>query len=105
MSELGPSDFDDLFSRNEKSLSLFYAVWYSFCQTFEPIFDSIETNFLPYSTKLNDGVSPLWDRFSLETVPTIIHLDGDKLIGRKDTRKEIGVTKDDVDTLIKELKA
>ena len=105
MRELGPSDFDDLFSRNEKSLVLFYAVWYSFCQRFEPIFDSIESNFLLYSTRLNDGVSPLWDRFSLETVPTIIPLDGDKLIGRKDTRKEIGLIKDDVDTLIKELKA
>ena len=105
MSELGPADFDDLFSRNEKALVLFYAVWCPFCQRFKPIFDSVETNFFLFSTKLNDDNSPLWDRFSVETVPTIIAFDGEKIIGRRDARKGIGLTKDDVDSLLKELKS
>ena len=105
MSDLGPADFDDLFSRNEKSLVLFYAVWCPFCQRFRPIFDSIESNFVPFSTKLNDDDSPLWDRFSIETVPTIIAFDGERIMGRRDARKGIGLTKDDVDSLLIELKS
>jgi thiol-disulfide isomerase/thioredoxin len=104
MSELGSADFDDLFSRNEKALVLFCAVWCPFCQKFKPIFDSIETKFFLFSTKLNDD-SPLWDRFSVETAPTIKAFDGEKIMGRRDAQQGIGLTNDNVDILLKELKS
>jgi hypothetical protein len=40
----------------------------------------------------------------IETVPTIIAFDGEKIMSRRDARKGVGLTKDDVDTLLKELK-
>ncbi|MDP9197105.1 MAG: thioredoxin family protein [Thermoproteota archaeon] len=104
MSEIGPPDFDDLFSRAEKSLVLFHADWCPFCQRFRPIFDSIQSNFSLFVTKLNDDDSPLWDRFSIEAVPTLIAFAGERIIGRRDARKGLGLTKDDVDSLLSELK-
>jgi hypothetical protein len=50
MSELGPADYDDLFSRNEKALVLFYAVWCPFFPRVKPIFDSNEIKSSQFSS-------------------------------------------------------
>lgn len=49
-----------------------------FCQRFKPIFESAITTkpasngYKFYESKVNDDDNPLWDRFSISAVPTLI---------------------------------
>jgi thiol-disulfide isomerase/thioredoxin len=113
MKHLEPSQFDELLSSDEKALVMFYADWCPFCQRFIPIFESVNqarmrehkktTSYKMYAAKVNDDDNPLWDRFSIDAVPTIVAFDKGKIVLRRDSRLGIGLTKSDVDSILIEL--
>ena len=56
-----------------------------------------------YGAKVNDDENPLWDRFSINAVPTIIAFDKGDIISRRDAKMGAGLSKSDLDSLLKEL--
>ena len=75
MENLQPNQFDKILSSQEKSLVMFYADWCFFYRKFKPIFETSENsspNTKFYESNIHDDNNPLWERFSIEAVPTII---------------------------------
>ena len=109
MEHLEPAQFDNLLSRGEKALVLFYADWCPFCQRFTPIFQSAVTEsnaiigYKTYGAKLNEDANPLWDRFSINAVPTIIAFERGVIVSRRNAKMGTGLNKPDLDSILDEL--
>ena len=108
MEHLQPNQFDDVLSSGEKALVMFYADWCPFCQKFKPIFESVansaNNDMKFYGSNVNDDNNPLWDRFSINTVPTLIAFDKGKIISRRDAKMGLGLNKSDVDSILTEIR-
>ena len=108
MENLEPNQFDSLLSSGEKAVIMFYADWCPFCSRFKPIFESIagsknEVNCKMYGSKVNDDDNPLWDRFSINAVPTIIAFSDGNILSRRDAKMGTGLNESDLHSLLKEV--
>src|SRR5712692_11966433 len=110
MEHLDPTQFDKLFAVGGKDLVMFYADWCPFCQGFKPLFESVAvksssttTSYKMYGAKVNDDDNPLWDRFSINAVPTIIAFDKGNIISRRDAKMSAGLIESDLDSILKEI--
>jgi thioredoxin 1 len=109
MEYLEPNQFDSLLSSGERALVMFYADWCPFCQRFKPVFESAITTkstsngYKFYESKVNDDDNPLWDRFSISAVPTLIAFDKGKIISRRDAKIGVGLNESDLDSMLKEI--
>lgn len=110
MEHLEPTQFDKLFAVCGKDLVMFYADWCPFCQRFKPLFESAAaksksttTSYKMYGAKVNDDDNPLWDRFSIKAVPTIIAFDKGNIISRRDAKMSAGLNESDLDSILKEV--
>lgn len=86
-------DFDRELSAAGNKFILFYSAWDSFCLEFVPAYEKIASNnpvtFCKVST---DKLPETAVIFSVETVPTVLFLRGDKLEKRLDGIPEKGLT-------------
>ena len=104
-----PNQFDSLLSSGEKALVMFYADWCPFCQRFKQVFESaittrsVSNGYKFYESKVNDDDNPLWDRFSISAVPTLIAFDKGKIILRRDAKIGVGLDGSDLDSILKEI--
>jgi len=90
---------------DDKYLVLFYADWCPFCAKFKPIFEAYEGR-LKYKfagAKVNQDDNPLWDMFRIDSIPTMIAFSGSEIITRRDAKRGVGLTKDDMESIVKEL--
>ena len=116
MENLEPNQFDKVLSKEMKAVVMFYADWCPFCQKFKPVFESAITKgpehtksktkfrYKLYGAKVNDDDNPLWDKFSINSVPTIIAFNQNKIVARRDAKMGIGLTKSDLDSILEDLK-
>ncbi|HZA07862.1 MAG TPA: thioredoxin family protein [Nitrososphaeraceae archaeon] len=114
MENLESDQIDSLLSKGSKALIMFYADWCPFCQNFKPIFESLSSGiskgseskgkYEMYGAKINDDDNPLWDRFSINSVPTVLAFDKSKIVARRDAKMGIGLTKSDLNSILRELK-
>lgn len=93
---------------NPKSLVLFYADWCPFCKSFKSIFEKLadktdNAQMLMGGIKLNDDDNPLWDRYQINAVPTLIAFSRGCIISRKDAKMGIGLTKKELDDIVLEI--
>jgi thioredoxin-like negative regulator of GroEL len=105
MEHVTPEEFDSKILNNEqKTLVLFYASWCPYCANFKPTFEVINTNNAKkVAALIDEDENPLWDRFDIQAVPTMIAFEKGKIISRKDAKKHVGLTKIDMESIIKEL--
>jgi thiol-disulfide isomerase/thioredoxin len=109
MEHLEPNQFDSLLSSGKRALVMFYADWCPFCQRFKPVFESAiitrsaNNSYKFYEYKVNDDDNPLWDRFSISAVPTLIAFDKGKIISRRDAKMGVGLNESDLDSISKEI--
>jgi thiol:disulfide interchange protein len=112
MEHIEPNQFDSLLSSGKSALVMFYADWCPFCQRFKPVFEYAITTkstsngyngYKFYESKVNDDDNPLWDRFSISAVPTLIAFDKGKIISRRDTKMGVGLNESDLDSMLKEV--
>jgi thioredoxin 1 len=96
--------FDKILSSGEKAIAMFYADWCPFCRKFKPIFESAKSKYKKIGLKLNEDENPMWDRFAISAVPTVIAFEGNQTVARKDAKMGVGLDKSDIDSLLKELK-
>lgn len=108
MKNIEPHDFDEILANGKKNLVLFYADWCPYCNKFKPMFEIEEQDiqkidYNTYGAKINEDENPLWERFNINAVPTVIAFEGTKIINRRDAKMGVGLTKKDLESLIKEL--
>jgi thioredoxin 1 len=109
MEHLESNQFDKLLSSEERALVMFYADWCPFCHRFKPIFESAtitksgDNGYKFYESKVNDDENPLWDRFSINAVPTLLAFDKGKIVSRRDAKMGVGLSGSDLDSLLKEI--
>jgi thioredoxin-like negative regulator of GroEL len=94
----------DGFVKGGSSIVLFYADWCPFCRKFKPIFDAYSANtklgIRMAEAKIDEEENPLWDRFGIEVIPTIVLFKEGKITGRVDGKAGRGLSEDDLKGLI-----
>lgn len=104
MEHLLPEEFDTkILNSGKRTLVLFYADWCPYCSNFKPTFEEISSNMDKKAALVNEDENPLWDKFNIQAVPTIIAFENGKIISRKDARKGVGLTRSDMESIVKEL--
>ena len=89
----------------KNSLILFYADWCYYCKSFIPIFENSIKNLndntvLIGSVKLNEDENPLWDKYGIKAVPTLIAFSKNTIKDRRDAKMGIGLTKSDMESIL-----
>ena len=108
MENLQPNQFEDLLSSQEKALVMFYADWCPFCRKFKSIFEASANSLANsqqkfYESNIDHDDNPLWERFSIDAVPTVIAFKKGKIISRRDAKMGVGLVKSDMDSILKDL--
>jgi thioredoxin 1 len=105
MEHVTPEEFDSkVLNNNQKTLVLFYASWCPYCENFKSTFEARNPN----NTKkmgalVDEDENPLWDRFNIQAVPTMIAFENGQVIARRDAKKLVGLTMVDMESIIKKL--
>ena len=105
MDHVLPDEFDSrVLNNKEKILVLFYADWCPYCANFKPNFEEIRSDKVQKKAALVNGdENPLWDRFNIQTVPTMIAFQNGQIVARRDAKWGVGLTRKDMESLIDEL--
>ncbi len=98
-------EFDSkVLNSKQKTLVLFYADWCPYCANFKPTFEEINSNKIEKKAALvNEDENPLWDRFNIQAIPTMIAFQDGKIIARRDAKKHSGLTRTDMESIVREL--
>jgi thioredoxin 1 len=106
MENIEPDQFDKWISSMNMTIVMFYADWCPFCQKFKPFFEqkSQASKYKMVGAKINEDDNPLWDRFEISAVPTIIAFDHGKIAARRDAKMGRGLTETDLDQFLSEIK-
>lgn len=105
MEHVTSDEFDSkVLNGDKKTLVLFYASWCPYCANFKPIFEiSNVNNTEKIGALIDEDENPLWDRFNIQAVPTMIAFEKGKIIDRKDSKKHVGLTKADMESIMTKL--
>lgn len=89
----------------ERVFALFYASWCPFCRSFLPIFEKYALENDRYKflhVNINDETNPLWEKFDIEVVPTILLFEGDRVFKRLDGTLGTGLSERQLKELIED---
>ena len=78
---------------------LFQATWCPFCQDFLPLFDrhaATFADFEPLCVALDNDDDPLWEKYGIDVVPTVIAFESGRIAHRLDGRRYVGLSEDDL---------
>ena len=105
MEHVLPEEFDSkVLENNKKTLVLFYSDWCPYCTNFKPTFEEINSNIVEKKAALvNEDENPLWDRFDIQSIPTMIAFQNGNILARRDAKKGVGLTRKDMESIVKEL--
>lgn len=105
MEHVIPEEFDSkILSSDKKTLVLFYADWCPYCANFKPTFEEIDSkNIQKKAALVNEDENPLWDRFKIHSIPTMIAFRKGKVITRRDAKMGVGLTRSDMESIVGEL--
>ncbi|MBA2267563.1 MAG: thioredoxin family protein [Thermoproteota archaeon] len=104
MKDFSQSELDSATS-SANSLILFYADWCHYCKSFIPIFENSVKQLsdikIPIGgVKLNEDENPLWDKYGINAVPTLIAFSKNTIKDRRDARMGVGLTKSDLEAIL-----
>jgi|HubBroStandDraft_1064217.scaffolds.fasta_scaffold07693_5 thioredoxin 1 len=102
MEKLGPGEFEGKrLKRRGTWVVAFSADWCPFCRSFLPEFEALRGSgpFEIAVGDLTDETSPLWDRFEVEVVPTLVAFREGEAIFRRDGRLGRGLGPADFEAL------
>jgi thiol-disulfide isomerase/thioredoxin len=79
------NDLDNILIGNERVFVLFYSSWCPFCRSFLPIFNKYaqkreDKKFL--RVKIDRFLNPIWEKYSVNVVPTVILFQGNNVFRR-----------------------
>ncbi len=102
MERLGADAFDgDRLRRSGTWAIAFLADWCGFCQAFAPKFEALAGSgpFEIAIADVTDEDNPLWERFNVEVVPTLLGFRDGPTIFRRDGRLGSGLAASDLSAL------
>lgn len=102
MERIGPEAFDGNRLRRPGVWAVgFLADWCPFCRAFVPKLEALERTgpFQVVIADVTDDDSPLWDRFGVEVVPTVIVFRDGVAVFRRDGRLGRGIGAADLQSL------
>lgn len=102
MERLGSKDFEGRRLRRKGLWAVaVLADWCPFCRSFRPLFERFDGGgiFEPALADVTDTASPLWDRFQIEVVPTLLAFRDGELVHRIDGIPMEGLGPDDLENL------
>jgi len=90
-------DLTSILRATERVVILFYASWCPFCRRFLPIFRKYarkngRDEFL--RAIIDDENNPLWEKYEVKVVPTVVLFRGEKVQRRLDGVLGVGLTED-----------
>ena len=105
MNHVTAEEFDSkVLKSDKKTVVLFYATWCPYCSNFKPTFESAKIEKAnKVGSIIDEDENPLWDRFNIQAVPTMLVFQDGKIISRRDAKKHVGLTKSDMDSIVTEL--
>ncbi|MFQ6025193.1 MAG: thioredoxin family protein [Nitrosopumilaceae archaeon] len=105
MEHVIPEEFDSkILSSDKKTLVLFYADWCPYCAKFKPTFEEIDSkNIQKKAALVNEDENPLWDKFKIQSIPTMIAFCKGEVITRRDAKRGVGLTRSDMESILREL--
>lgn len=83
-------DLTNFLKSCKRAVVLFYSTWCPFCKRFLPIFGKYakieekrrQDRFL--RVKIEGDTNPLWEKYDVKVVPTVILFEGEKVLKRLD---------------------
>ena len=106
--KLRQSDFDgDRLKRVGTLAVLFYAEWCPFCRSFYPEFErALNSKDVSWAeADISDDDNPLWERFGISIVPSIILFKDGQAIFRRDGVPGRGLSKKDIDETLQAIES
>jgi len=82
---------------------LFHATWCPFCRSFLPTFNATlngQQGVAGLEAVIDDESNPLWTRFAIEVVPTVLVFENGAVKERIDGRPGVGLTSQDLGALL-----
>ena len=107
MEQLTDKSMEGFISKPMAGIVLFRADWCPFCRKFKPVFDSYEgrTKARMAEAVVNEDENPLWDRFNIQVIPTMIAFKDGKVTARTDGIAGRGLDEADMKGLISKIEA
>ncbi|MDN5846860.1 MAG: thioredoxin family protein [Candidatus Nitrosocosmicus sp.] len=104
MKDFGQEELDSA-TESANSIVLFYADWCLYCKRFIPIFENSvkslsDNKILVGGVKLNEDENPLWDKYGINAVPTLIAFSKNKIKDRRDAKMGVGLTMSDMEAIL-----
>ena len=102
MLEVSNENFDRIINSDRSVSILFYATYCPYCKRFIPIFEKYEKDMrsLLARSDITDDDNPLWEKYSINAVPTVIVFKKGAEVGRIMSRPSLCITKDDFEDLL-----
>ena len=100
------SELEKQLDKSKNVLALFYASWCPFCRSFLSVFDrncSQYGSILALRVRVDDEENPLWQEYSIGTVPTVILFEEGKVCRRLDGELGSGLNEKQLKELMKKL--
>ncbi|MFQ6134485.1 MAG: thioredoxin family protein [Nitrososphaerales archaeon] len=96
---------EKILKSSRPTVTMFYATYCPYYRRFEPIFEkySGDSRYVFAKADITDDDNPLWDRYKIEAVPTLIAFKDGKEIGRRDAVLEVGLSEEDLKGLLQEI--
>lgn len=97
---INPPQLDEYLSKDKKTAVLFILSYCPYCNAFKPNFESFSSeckkgcDFL--EVVLDDYDNPLWEKYKIDVVPTMILFDKGKIIERCDGVGGEGLKREDL---------
>ncbi|HEY3355169.1 MAG TPA: thioredoxin family protein [Polyangia bacterium] len=93
MPQLSPEALDEAL-HGRRVMALFHATWCPYCRTFAPVFRqaAAPAGYAPLEIVIDDDDDPLWERYAIQLVPTVLFFEEGKVIQRLDGRPGVGLT-------------
>ncbi len=107
MKNYGLDEMNVITENNSYSLVLFYADWCPYCTRFKPVFEEtmkkIDSKILSGGVQINDDDNPLWDKYQINAVPTLIAFSNGSIKARRDAKMGMGLTVDDLNSILSDI--
>jgi thioredoxin 1 len=88
-------DLEEKVKRDKRVLVLFCASWCPFCRDFFPMFDRLVSKHSfdkVLRVYIDDDDNPLWEDYSIESVPTVALFEQGKVTRRLDAKLGFGLS-------------
>ncbi|MEM3030424.1 MAG: thioredoxin family protein [Candidatus Micrarchaeia archaeon] len=92
-------------AKEKRVAALFYATWCPFCRAFLPVFRAAELEgWSRLEVVIDEDDNPLWEKYSINIVPTVLFFENGKISLRLDGRAGRGLSGEELEATIEKLK-